>query len=110
MNKSSMLKKGPRTNLDVALSVVQLKSTYQKPRRRRLLWPSRTRDVPSCLRYLRKRNHGSNRLRIDLFIAVNAMYHQHVTTFKLINVETFPGLQEGLGGFLVVTRRQSMTY
>ena len=33
----------------------------------------------------------SNRLRIDQFIAENAMSHQHVTIFKSFMVETFLG-------------------
>ena len=42
----------------------------------------------------KKRLFLSNRLRIDLFIAENAMYHQHVTIFKSFNVETFPSFTE----------------
>lgn len=70
LNKSSMLKKGSLTNLDVALSVVQLKSTYLKPRWW-WLWPSRTPNIPSCLRYLWKIYDGS--FPSDLFCCFMAI-------------------------------------
>ena len=44
----------------------------------------------------------SNRLRIDPFIAANAMYHRHVTLIKLFIVETFLGVNSPLGRFFVV--------
>ena len=93
VNKSSMLKKGLLTNLDVALSAVQLEKQKTEPKvAAAMLVKNDKCSQLFALLVKKKPLFLSNRLRTDLFIAANAMYPQHVTTFRSFNVETFPGL------------------
>ena len=86
-------------NLDVAQSVVQLEKQKTETM---VAAASAVADLPvdheKCSQlYARlaekKPRFRSNRLRIDLFIAENAMYPQHVTIIKSFMRKTFlPGL------------------
>ena len=101
MNKSSTLKKDLLTNLDVALSTVQLK---KKPRWRwRWRWPAVNNVKCSQLFALlveKKRWFLSNRLAKNLFIAASVFNPANVTTGKSLKVKTFPGLS-AWEGFLL---------
>ena len=103
LNKSSMLKKGSLTNLDVALSVVQLKK--HKPETKAAVAMAVKNAKCSQLFALlaeKKLLFLSNRLRIDLFIAASVLYLQHVATGKSLLVETFPGLRAWEGFLLLL--------
>jgi uncharacterized membrane protein len=101
-NKSSTLKKGLLTNLDVALSVVQLKK--HKPETKAAVAMAVKNAKCSQLFALLAGKillFLSNLLVTNLFIAASVLYHLHVTTGKSLIVETFPDLRAWEGFFFV---------
>jgi hypothetical protein len=98
-----MLKKGSLTNLDVALSVVQLKK--HKPETKAAVAMAVKNAKCSQLFALlteKIRLFLSNRLVKNLFIAASVLYPQHVTTGKSFIIETFPGLRAWEGFLLLL--------
>ena len=90
-------------NLDVALGVVQLEN--HKPEVKAAAVAMSVKNVicsPLFVLLAEKTPRFlSNRLVTNQFIAVSAMYPQHVTTFKSFNVETFLGFR-AWEGFLLL--------
>jgi len=88
-------------NLDVALSAVPL-GKHKTETKVAVGMPVKNAkcSLLFVLHVEKRPQYLSNRLRIDLFIAENAMYHQHVTTIKTfiyIKQKPFPGLIAGEG-------------
>jgi hypothetical protein len=102
VNKNSMLKKGSLTNLDVALSAVQLKR--HKPETKAALAMAVKNAKCSQLFVLLVEKNAqflSNHLVTNLCIAASALFPQHVATGKSLILETLPGFKS-LGGFLFI--------
>ena len=100
LNKSSMLKKGSRMNLDVALSVVQLKRHKPETKAAVAMAVKNARCSQLFALLTEKiRWFLSNCLVKNLYIAASALYPRS----KSLRIETFPGLMS-LGGFFVVAR------
>ena len=96
-----MLKKGSRTNLAVALSVVQLEKHKTKAV---VAMAVRNAKCFQLFALLAEKTQLflSNRLAKSLSIAASVLYPQHVTTGKSFIVETFPGLRAWEGFLFVI--------
>jgi hypothetical protein len=93
LNKSSTLKKGSRTNLDVALSAVQLKK--HKPETKAavaMLVKNAKCSQLFALLAEKKQRFLSNLLVTNLYIAASAFSPANVITGRSFIVKTFPSL------------------
>ena len=102
LNKSSMLKKGSPTNLDVALSAVQLKKSKPETKAAVAI-PVNNAKCSQLFALLaeKKLRFLSNHLVTNLSIAASAINPAHVATGKSLIVETFPGLSAWEGFFFL---------
>ena len=98
-----MLKRGSQMNPDVARSAVQLKK--QKETKAAVAMAVKNVKCSQLFVLLVEKNvlFLFNHLVTNLYIAVSALYPQHVATGKSFIVKNFPGLL-GLGSFFVLVR------
>jgi len=98
-----MLKKGSRTNLDVALSAVQLK----KHKTAAVAMAAKSAKCSQLSALLAEKNVRflSNRLVTNLSIVASALYPLHAAIGKSFIVENFPGLR-AWEVFLFYSRRK----
>jgi hypothetical protein len=98
-----MLKKGSLTNLDVALSAVQLKKNKPETKAAAVAIPVNNAKCSQLFALLveKKLQFLSNHLVTNLFIAASAINPAHVATGKSLIVETFLGLSAWEGFFFL---------
>jgi hypothetical protein len=95
-----MLKKDSQTNLDVALSVVQLRKHKTKAAEDMLVKNAKCSQLFALL-VEKKQLFLSNHLATNLYIAASAFNPAHVTITKLFIVEAFPSLIAWEGFFFI---------
>ena len=103
LNKSSMLKKGSLTNLDVALSAVLLKKNKPETKAAAvaILVNNAKCSQLFALLAVKKQRFLSNLLATNLYIAVSAINPVHVATGKSLYSRNLLGLK-CLGGFFFI--------
>jgi hypothetical protein len=100
-----MLKKGSQTNLDVALSAVQLEKHKLGTKAAAMVVKNAKCSQLFALLAEKIRWFHSNRLVKSQSIVASVLYPLHATTGKSFIVEAFPSLKAWEGFFLVRVRK-----